>query len=654
MVLFGQQVSAANTYCENVPHVRYEELKSLIASKVLSADLESIGLSVTNSMTLLPRDVVSESAFVEIIKEDIMRVNEFYLAEEERVRNDESALRLLKRYAAVQYVGCKKIAKKFDKNAHALGEVSNASHAVEKFLQDLHFTRALQDEDIFLELDVAHYRPASGGREVSLSSIPEKVALPTMESICEEDEEPTGSGRSALLKKKSVRKKQSTDNFRLALDFGSTYIAYGFVYSCRRALGVAKGAMSTTSLSPSNMSNLDGILLLSYVTMQFIVAKYGGILKRLVPPEQIIPIAVLCTAGATYATGRAAPNFIFMAIAWAINGVFQALVYPYVCVLLAKQMPASRRGRLMGVWNTCSATGGIISAALSAAALERRGYRGAFESAALVTSLCGTVLFAILSYTSGQNHDDDKIQQENRTMKHINVWEMQRVPIVCAAYSLIKPLRYTFLFWHNFYLTAVLQFGTREAALVECIETLFALIGGLLLGLAADVCSPWIIFSFCLFLLAASLLVFHPLAQLGLGPDIAIVAIVSALIGAVDNLASGFTGAFLVDWNEKQRGSSASIANVVSLLSASGTVGTIIHSRLLNLLVPRGNSWGLIFTIAALQALISALLIFPLAFADFKANYQQQLLLSSRPLSSSSSSQPVHLPPALKNNKKVQ
>jgi len=606
--------------------VQFEKLKGVIARKVLLGDPAGLGASVTSSLTVGSGEEVSSAGFVRLVRGDVEAVNAYFVAEEARIarleRESERARRLrsLKRYAAVNYVGARKIAKKFDKNAAALGESTECRRLVEELLSTQRFALALRgDEELFTELEASNYVPsaAQSPRQPraasSLGTINESLA-----GIAEEDDDEAGPEPSSF-----------------SPEFWATYATYGFVYSCRRALAVAKEPLEG-ALSTSFLSSLDSVLLVSYVSVQLVVANAGDAIRARCRAEALVPAAVLAAAAATFLTGLAAPGAPrLVATAWAANGAAQALVYPFVCVVLAKQIPPARRGRVMGAWNTCAATGGVISAALSAAALKRRGMRGAFEAPALATALCGLALVALFfrpaasppgAARNGQAQETQKTRPRQASLdssSRIAVWRMKRVPAVCAAYSLVKPIRYLFLFWHNYYLVAVLGRPLATAAAVEAVETLAALAGGLLLGLASDRCSPFVLFALCLPALALALLAFRPLSALSLPADVAIVALVAALVGAVDNLASGLTAANLVELNERDRGASASIASVVSFLSAAGTIGTILHSRLLAALVAT-HRWFAVFALAAAQAAVAAALLAPMLLEDLRAHHRKR------------------------------
>lgn len=553
MVLWGFRVREEQARGgAELPMVQFDRLKGLIAQKVLLGDAAGLGESVVSSMALTSDQSnhdVSQDKFKELLVSDIDAVNAHFISEDRRLESldDEERqrqLRALKRYAAINYVGAKKIAKKFDKNAKALGETSYCRQFVEELLANKRFAMALQgDEELFTELEVMHYGPSlkptlptNGAihRVSSLTSINEATTAPVLTSITEED---TAEATSQPAEPDASLAR----SFWLA--FGATYITYGFVYSCRRALAVAKEPLAQSALSTNLLSSLDSTLLVSYVSMQLVVARYGDELKRICPPELIVPFAVFAASSSTWATGMAAPHAPgLMAFCWACNGMSQALVYPYVCVVLTTKIEPSRRGRVMGAWNTCSATGGVLSAGVSAAALKLRGYRGAFEAPALLTAACGLMLLAVLDRRHRAPTPASRPQQSSSSSSprsdraaSIAVWRMARVPAICAAYSLVKPIRYLFLFWHNYYLVAVLgqfnlwpKFTPRprkfvspfaglsldRAAVVEAVETVAALSGGLVFGYASDRCSPFLLFLVCLIALAASLAAFSPLSTL--------------------------------------------------------------------------------------------------------------------------------------------
>ena len=729
MVLFGLRVHDETN--SDAPKVRYDVLKALIARKVLWGDFQ--GLATATPSVANPLPIVDTSSFVQYVREDLEAVNAYYEEHEATIReqrrhveealddghdtfvllggpdnfddDDARARRGLLKYAAIQYIAARKIAKKFDKNATILGEPATARRDVDKVLESLPFVAALKDhDDLFRELELAHYVPQfdvdEGFRlrpQLSLGTIHERATAPRLPSIHEglDDEAATSDNSSWFSSHKQqdnlVRRRPPPQNGNDAsaeddkklqhqgssasassasekngrpveedvtplaaaaaaedgtqkrkplfspfvVDFTATYAAYGFVYSCRRALAVAKEPLAATGTETSSLSGLDSVLLVSYVTMQFVVAHWGDGMKRWCGnPSKIVAGAVVAAGLATFSTGRAAPRAELMAIPWALNGVAQALVYPYVCVVLATQIPPKSRGRVMGSWNTCTATGGVLGAAISAAALKRRGYQGAFEAPAAATVSFGLVLILVLGrgYKEPEQHPPQQQKSprggKNGTSKfehpsRVAVWQMARVPAVCCAYSLLKPIRYLFLFWHNYFQTAVLGYDVDRAAIIESVETAFALLGGLAFGAATDRMPAYVLFCGCLLLLALSLAVFWPVSQMGMLPDIAVVAVVSALVGAVDNLASGLSAAYLVDHNERHFGAASSIASVCSFISACGTVGTIFHSRILKILVPSAN-WSTIFGLVALQAFGAAALVAPMAIDDLRDHQKKK------------------------------
>lgn len=643
MVLWGFRMLEEESRCGDMPMVHFERLKGVIARKVLVADPSGLRPSVASPMTLTSDESkcdVSLVGFVRLLATDVEAVNAYFVAEEAKIElaayfsteGRDRRLRALKRYAAVNYVAARKIAKKFDKNAAALGETSDCRRVVEDMLASQRFAAALRgDEELFTELEASHYLPSfeiepnsplePRSRNSSLGKIDEVTTAPSLSAIAEIEDD--ASGAPAASTDKQEEAESSPPSF--VVDFCATYITYGFVYSCRRALAVAKEPLGAT-VSTSYLAILDSALLCSYVSMQLVVARFGDDLKRHLHPERIVPLAVLAASAATLAAGYSAPaRPALVAIFWACNGAAQALVYPYVCVILTDTIEPSKRGRVMGAWNTCSATGGVVSAALSAAALERRGMRGAFEAPAFSTASCGLLLLALLGRKRGSPRSK---AAPSKSASSTNVWTMIRVPSICCAYSLVKPIRYLFLFWHNYYLVAVLGLDLRRAAAVEACETLFALIGGLAFGYASDRCSPFLLFALCLAFLALALLAFRPVSALGFYPDLAVVAATSALIGAVDNLASGLTASVLVDLNEREKGHAASIASVVSFLSAAGTIGTIVHSRIVASIVAH-KLWFALFATAAAQAAIAALLVAPVAFQDLKAKHHRPSSLAT-------------------------
>lgn len=714
------------------PYVSYAELKRRIRTTqkhLLSQDRLSISQSPHLDGLPLgsPRALDYTAAFVGRVERELRAVNERYERELRGVKGAIdgartpaaltaalTALSELHRYVCVNALCALRIGSKFDRYvggrtlshsrariARALGAQPFCAGLVAGLFGEL-------EADIRLRLDVRLAREAGGSapaaaaaeraRAAAKPSAPPSGARVFAREPTEREIErildtlgphyfPAAAGaaeRARALAEPGAGCAGSaprSEAVRRCLALGSTYAVYASVMTCRRALSVAKKPLvDATGVRASALGALDTGMLVAYLAMQLLMSRAADALP--LRPKAVIVLGAAGSAAVTAATGMQEGPRAMLPL-WVANGLLQATLYPQICLVLNAWLPPRGRGRAMAVWNTAVPLASLLSAALSAGLLPRRGWRGAFEGPAVLAAAAAVLTALLLTpeprdgaapgaaargaapsaaraaarapeaapagprAASIRTRDDEEgedapgaagasfarwpgatawrgarrtpappatsaerasAERPAEAARPPPVWSLELVRAVGGAYLLLKPIRYMFLFWGHYYQHAVLALTPARLGAIELCATAGGMGGGVAAGVLADSVPLGTIYARAALGLCALLLAFPHVAPLGFAADAAVVTATSALIGVLDNLGSGLTGAAIVEANERSQRAHVSIAAVVAFVAALGSVGTIVQTQLVTR-VMEARGWHAVFTLAAAQALGGALLL---------------------------------------------
>ena len=90
--------------------------------------------------------------------------------------------------------------------------------------------------------------------------------------------------------------------------------------------------------------------------------------------------AVLMGSGLLCAALSAAYDFNVIALAWTLNGAFQALAFPLMMKALTPWFPSHIRGKVFGLWTTNQGIGGVLAVSFGGYVADSYlTWRGAFS-----------------------------------------------------------------------------------------------------------------------------------------------------------------------------------------------------------------------------------------------------------------------------------
>lgn len=363
--------------------------------------------------------------------------------------------------------------------------------------------------------------------------------------------------------------------------FFLTYVAYVMLYCGRKPLSVAKSAMG---LPTATLGNMDTAFLAAYAFGQLCLA---GLSTQTSTARAL----ALCYGGCALAMlGFAAFESDTVRIAlWGANGLFQALCYPLCVRALAPHLPQASRGKLMGIWTTSQAVGGVVANSFAAAAMARWGWRAAFAPGP-ATGLA----LAALALLLGLPPDDPSASASKPSHGQIGAPAASEgsltvatstpgLPALMLAYFAIKLTRYTLLFWLPMYLHQELAYSGPEAGFAATLFDVGAVAGSVVAGFLAD---RWPIKESVVVVMAGVAAPFCLMLASGGRYTIPLMLLSGCAIAGPDSLLGGVLTQECVE----RSGRMERLSVALGLVNGAGSVGAILQGSFVTYML--GSSWG--------------------------------------------------------------
>ena len=211
--------------------------------------------------------------------------------------------------------------------------------------------------------------------------------------------------------------------------------------------------------------------------------------------------SLLISAGAALVMGTFATLPIFVTC-MLVQGLAQSTGWSGLCKNLGSFFPAQQRGRVLGLWSSCYAFGGLVASPFAGwwAYTLIGSWHAAFISSAAVVAVVA-VLFFMFQRNTPQDVGLPAVEPEPvlsaeqlAAQQRVSVLEPLRailrnrtVLTLGLAYFLLKPARYAILLWGPVIVYEQMpSVGKVGAAIVPTAFELAGLLGPVLIGLASD------------------------------------------------------------------------------------------------------------------------------------------------------------------------
>ena len=388
-----------------------------------------------------------------------------------------------------------------------------------------------------------------------------------------------------------------------AVAYGITWVSYATYYLGRKGLPAAKKTMEG-ALGATALYGVETVYLASYAVGQYVNGWFGD----RVGARRLVGAGMLVSAAACFAFGSASGGVLFL-VAWLANGFAQSTGWPGNVKAMAEWTPPAQRGAVMGMWSTCYQVGGIVATNVAVRFVEHRGWRWAFYGPGLLVAVVGILVLVLLrpgplaAAPAGAGAPASQAAPElsaarRRLLASPVIWSLG------LCYFCLKLIRYSLLFWSQYYLESVLGYEKVLAADVSTAFEWGGVAGAILIGLASDrfrSVPRSAIAAVSLLGLAGAFWLY-----LGVGSGVLANVLGLALIGFLlfgpDALISGAAA--------QDAGGPVAAALAAGLINGIGSVGAVFQEA-----VTRGVSsrwgWNALFEVFVAMSLAAALCLVP-------------------------------------------
>lgn len=425
--------------------------------------------------------------------------------------------------------------------------------------------------------------------------------------------------------------------------FAVTWLAYAGFYLTRKALSIAKVELKrpeVMGLSTETLSLIDGGYLAAYAGGQFL----WGILGDRLGTRAVVLTGMAGSVAVAVSMGLSS-SALALGILFALQGICQSSGWAPLAKNIGEFFSRSVRGRVMGVWCSNFALGGMIAAVVAGEATRWGGQTiqlpawaggetvlpDAWRMAFFVPSaLLAVIWLLFLAFQANRPEDvglptpeRDRGEPESVIVAGESpadepegswhtVLEVISSPVVLLlafVYLFVKPLRYLLMFWSPVYLSERLGTGTAESGILGGLFDLAGPLGIFAGGWVSDRLFgsrrfPVIATTLLAGGLTLMLLPLVPATRWSLG---GMLFLIGALAYIPDSLVSG---AAAIDFGTRRgAGTAAGVINGVGSLGA--IVGGTLPGFVKQLTGSDTTPWNGIFLSLAGGLIVAAICVLP-------------------------------------------
>lgn len=458
---------------------------------------------------------------------------------------------------------------------------------------------------------------------------------------------------------------------RLHAALALTWLAYGYFYVLRKALGTVKSALRhELAYSEEMLASLDTAFLAAYSGGLYA----SGCLVDSLPPRAVLSGGLLVAAAAaamlpavlphgTSELDGGAASGVQGALRWApayacwfLHGLAQSTGHPAIQRILGRQLKGNRwSGMYLGIWTTSQTVGGMVGNFSGGMLVHNAGW----EAALRCPGFLAPVVVCFLRYGWDALHVPCTLpgKRESTGGDHVDAEVGKAMPkpswlrflgggccgdlplhvyIAAGAAFFVKFVRYALLFWLPYYNWAVLGYDASKAALHASVFEAGGFVGSMLIGPLSDRLSgsgtrKRALPSMLMMLGGAVVLGFVcPMVQdsetLTSASRDTLIGLAIFVVGiSIDGPESVVTGAMCNDLCE-DRQLSAVVGRVVGLVNGTGILGALIAGPAVTSWARWHRGWRSVFPFLAGVSVLGAVALLPLCGLGGAAAPRRRLL----------------------------
>ena len=342
-------------------------------------------------------------------------------------------------------------------------------------------------------------------------------------------------------------------------------------------------------------------------------------------------------------------SFAFYVVAQVLNGLVQTTGWPGVVTCVGNWFGKSKRGLIMGIWNSHTSFGNIIGSAI-ASAFVSTAWGLSFIIPGCIIALFGIITFLILvespdvigiaddAHDKNQNEgdrDDDSsplLEDETESLignssshttqhqKAISFWQALWIPGVMEfSMSLFfaKLVAYTFLFWLPFYIQNTASYDAKVSGLLSTLFDFGGIAGGIIAGLVSDKTGRSATTCASMLLIACGMMyIYYLKAKISLTVNIALLLITGAFVNGPYSLITTAVSADLGTHSDL-KGNAKALSTVTAIIDGVGSIGAAFGPYLTGVISPTG--WQNVFYMLIGANFLATIFLVRLVWKDLRS-----------------------------------
>ncbi|XP_076902213.1 putative glycerol-3-phosphate transporter 5 [Bidens hawaiensis] len=435
-----------------------------------------------------------------------------------------------------------------------------------------------------------------------------------------------------------------TLTFHQTLTLTTTFISYVAFHASRKPPSIVKSTLQSQWQPPFTAARL-GELDLSFLSAYAAAMFFSGHVADRIDPRIFLTIGMMGSGLFTVLFGLAfwlnIHKLGFFVTIQICCGVFQSVGWPCVVSVMGNWFGKSKRGLIMGIWNSHTSVGNIVGSVIASAVLGF-GWGWAFVvPGGLIIIMSGFVyLFLVVGPESigleltGCDDDESNINTEGAALVEmqkvgtedgddgnegegstaigfLEAWKLPGVAPFAFCLFFSKLVAYTFLYWLPFYIrhTAVagVNLSHKTAGILSTIFDIGGVIGGILAGYISDLIDARAVTSVTFLTLSIPALVLYRLyGSISMFSNILLMFLSGLLVNGPYALITTAVAADL-GTQSSIKGNSRALATVSAIIDGTGSVGAALGPLLAGYISTRG--WNIVFLMLILSLAIAGLLL---------------------------------------------
>ncbi|XP_078149963.1 major facilitator superfamily protein isoform X2 [Carex rostrata] len=449
-----------------------------------------------------------------------------------------------------------------------------------------------------------------------------------------------------------------------------TFLSYAAFHASRKPPSIVKSVLSAHPPfdGPSGPHRL-GELDLAFLSVYSISMFFSGHIADRTDMRKFLSLGMLLSGASTAAFGlgywfdiRHLSFFVFIQV---ISGVVQSIGWPCVVAIVGNWFgKSSKKGVIMGIWNSNTSVGNIIGSVLASSVLEF-GWGWSFLVPALLITIIGIFVWIFLVLhpsdagfdtlateiemddeenipdTANLNTNIENVDGEEATLLgteavklesssgtstgtgteaigFLDAWKLPGVASFSCCLFFSKLVAYTFLYWLPFYIrhngVSGQQLSHKAAGILSTIFDIGGVFGGISAGIISDKLTGRAITSILfLFLSIPSLIIYRLYGNISMKHNIGLMFISGYFVNGPYSLITTAVASDL-GTQEGIKGNSRALATVTAIIDGTGSIGAALGPVLTGYISTRG--WNNVFLMLILSISLAILFLIKIAKAE--------------------------------------